>query len=254
MTWEREEGEDRVVIEAIRRRRNALCRLAANGSTGETLAANIDRICVTCAPEPKPDWFVVDRYLCAAHAIGADALLVVNKADLPSGKRLEEIDVYCKAGYAAVATSAIEQHGIDELSTHLTGGIALLVGQSGVGKSSLLNQLVPDAEAATANLSKASKEGTHTTTASLMHALPSGGRLIDSPGVRDFVPAIGAGTTIAEGFREIAARADNCRFTDCRHLQEPGCAVVRAVDTGDISPRRYESYRRLLRTVERWQP
>jgi ribosome biogenesis GTPase len=126
----------------------------------------------------------------------------------------------------------------------------MLVGQSGVGKSSLLNALVPEVELATAGISSATGEGRHRTTATTLHPLPGGGELLDSHGVRDFAPALDDPRLAAIGFREIVAAADHCRFANCRHMREPGCAVKAGVESGAIAPRRYESYRRLLRLTE----
>ncbi len=122
----------------------------------------------------------------------------------------------------------------------------MLVGQSGVGKSSLLRELVPGCEALVGELLK-SEEGRHTTSAAQLYALPGGGSLIDSPGVRDFAPAAGVLDERTLGFSEVARHAPQCRFADCAHLREPGCAVRAAVAEGAISARRYESYRRLRR-------
>ena len=141
------------------------------------------------------------------------------------------------------------QAGFDALAAAFRDCTGILVGQSGVGKSSLLNALVPDAEAATGALSRATAEGTHTTSASVMHRLPGGGRLVDTPGERDFIPAVPADASVQAGFPEILAAAPGCRFRNCLHLREPGCAVKAAVTDGTVSARRYESYRRLLRAV-----
>jgi len=215
----------------------------------EVLAANLDLIVVVVAPEPPVDPFVTDRYLAAAEAMGCHAVVVANKCDLdaPPPQGLEE---YERIGYPVVSVSAEAGRGIDELSGMLRGHCGILVGQSGVGKSSLLNALAPGSDVPTAALSDATGEGRHTTTASVLHDLPAGGELIDSPGVRDYAPALGDAEEVVRGFREIAAAAPHCRFADCRHLREPDCAVKAAVEAGAISPRRYESYRRLRRLTE----
>jgi ribosome biogenesis GTPase len=137
--------------------------------------------------------------------------------------------------------------GVEALSARLAGETSVFVGQSGVGKSSLTNALVPGVEAAVAEVSRASESGRHTTTTAFLYSLPTGGELIDSPGVRDFAPPLPAPREVAGGFREIAARAADCRFRDCLHRDEPGCAVA---DSSAITPRRLQSYLRLLALAE----
>jgi ribosome biogenesis GTPase len=177
-----------------------------------------------------------------------EAAVVWNKSDL-SAPRPDDLAAYERIGYSIIATSAAAASGLDSLRARLAGKISMLVGQSGVGKSSLINLLVPGAEVAVGEISAATEEGRHTTTASMMHTLPEGGRLIDSPGVRDFQPALDAAADVERGFRELREVAHDCRFSDCRHLREPDCAVREAVADGRISPRRYESYRRVYRSL-----
>jgi ribosome biogenesis GTPase len=138
---------------------------------------------------------------------------------------------------------------MEALRAACAGDIAVFVGQSGVGKSSLVSRLVPEADIRTGELMR-SQEGTHTTTASRLYDLAGGGHLVDSPGVRDFAPALSRLEPTSLGFLEVAQRAPRCRFDDCRHLKEPACAVRAASESGEISPRRYESYRRLRRLFE----
>lgn len=211
----------------------------------EVLAANVDRLIIVTAPEPEPDPFITDRYLAAAERMDAAACVVFNKADTWSDALPQWLDVYAALDYAVFVTSASASTGIAELATWCAEGVGILVGQSGVGKSSLLNALVPDLELRTGRLSKASGEGRHTTTASVLHDLPDGGALIDSPGVRDYAPAVHDAADIDQGFREIRKLAPHCRFHNCLHLNEPDCAVQDAVANGAIDPRRFESYRRL---------
>jgi ribosome biogenesis GTPase len=133
----------------------------------------------------------------------------------------------------------------------MLGKTAIIVGQSGVGKSSLINTLVGKAALRTAQISAKTREGKHTTVNSVMLPLPGGGAVIDSPGVRDYAPALESAAQVVAGFREIDEAGHGCRFANCRHLLEPGCAVKAAVETGDIEARRYESYRRTLRLLPR---
>ncbi|MEO1575041.1 MAG: ribosome small subunit-dependent GTPase A, partial [Pseudomonadota bacterium] len=153
--------------------------------------------------------------------------------------------VYEQLDYPVFVTSASASTGIAELAAWCAEGVGILVGQSGVGKSSLMNALIPDLALRTGRLSQASGEGRHTTTASVLHDLPAGGALIDSPGVRDYAPAVHDAADIDQGFREIRELAPDCRFHNCLHLNEPDCAVQDAVAHGQVNARRFESYRRL---------
>jgi len=237
------------VIEVLPRR-TALYRANARGAT-EPVVANLTQLLVVLATLPVPDFFVVDRYLAAATDAGVTATLVVNKSDLGLDERLSaELDVYAQAGYASVHTSADSGAGLDALRAAIApGAIAALVGQSGVGKSSLVQVLVPQAKVAIGELVR-EEDGRHTTTAARLFDLPHGAALIDSPGVRDFAPAVNALDERSLGFTEVRRLAVGCRFADCRHLREPGCAVQAAAESGAMSARRYESYRRLRRLYE----
>lgn len=231
-------------------RRNALYRSNARGAS-EPVVANLSQLLVMLAPNPVPDLFVLDRYLAAATSAGIAASLVVNKSELGIDPALRtELDVYRAAGYEWVACSAHTGSGMEALLGLCAGSVTALVGQSGVGKSSLIRKLVPDARAAVGDLVR-QEEGRHTTSVARLFDLPGGGSLIDSPGVRDFAPSIDRLDPGHLGFIEVARLAVSCRFSDCRHLREPGCAVSAAAATGALHPRRYESYRRLRRLHER---
>jgi len=227
-------------------RRTALYRSNARGRV-EPVVANLTRLLVVVAPVPPPDPFVADRYLAAAESAGIAATPVLNKADLGIEAALRtQLDVYSAAGYEYIAVSAGTGEGVGALLAACAGQVAALVGQSGVGKSSLVRRLVPDAEVEIGGLIR-DAEGRHTTTVSRLYELPGGGRLIDSPGVRDFAPAVDRLDPRHLGFVEVARLAPGCRFLDCRHMREPGCAVQQAVESGSMDARRYESYRRLRR-------
>ncbi|MBV8143401.1 MAG: ribosome small subunit-dependent GTPase A [Gammaproteobacteria bacterium] len=238
------------VVEVLRRR-NALWRANSRGGA-EPVVANLTRLLVVLAPLPQPDLFVVDRYLCAATAADVPAALVLNKSDLGVDPELAaELDSYAAAGFPCISCSATSGAGIEGLLAALTPGTrAALVGQSGVGKSSLVRRLLPEAGVAVGELVR-EEEGRHTTTAARLFDLPQGAALIDSPGVRDFAPAVSGLDERTLGFPEVAQLAAACRFADCRHLREPGCAVRAAAEAGSWNPRRYESYRRLRRLYER---
>lgn len=236
------------VIETLPRR-TALYRSSRRGAS-EAVCANLSLLLVVCAPRPQADLFVVDRYLAAAASAGIGALIVLNKSDLGIEPELRaELGSYARLGLSTLECSVRETRGLDAVIDACRGETAVLVGQSGVGKSSLVRRIVPGAEAETGELDR-DAEGRHTTTASRLYDLPGSGHLIDSPGVRDFAPAVDRLEPRSLGFVEVDQRAGGCRFLDCRHLREPDCAVRAAVERGDMSERRYESYRRLRRLYE----
>ena len=247
-------AEDDWLITDIGERRNQLARPNMRGDV-EVLAANIDAVVVVAAVEPRPDWFIVDRYLCAAELMRADALVVFNKTDLDSGQTTapDVLSAYQSIGIATFRCSAADGTGLDELEAALGTCRAIVVGQSGVGKSSIINRLTSSSQQKTSEVSSKSREGRHTTVNSVMITTNSGGSLIDSPGVRDYAPALQDPGDAVAGFREIEAAAQSCRFANCRHLREPGCAVKNAVEEGSISARRYESFKRVINLTESLQ-
>jgi ribosome biogenesis GTPase len=233
----------------LRPRRNALYRSNVRGGS-EPVVANLSQLLVVLAPMPVPDLFVLDRYLAAATSGGISATLVLNKKELGIDVALQaELGVYKTAGYDWLACSTRTGEGMDAVLAACAGATTALVGQSGVGKSSLIGRFVPQADVEVGELVR-EEEGRHTTTASHLFDLPGGGSLIDSPGVRDFAPAIDRLDNGHLGFIEVARLAPECRFADCRHMREPGCAVIAAAAAGTMHPRRYESYRRLRRLFE----
>jgi len=239
-------AHDEVLVVEVLPRRTLLARSSVRGAS-EAVVANITQLVVVVAPLPQPDFFIVDRYLCAATSAGLRGAIAVNKADL-AGDAVDsgELSAFSHAGYTPVACSAKSGSGLAELEGLLANSVSVLVGQSGVGKSSLVSALLPDVEVQTGELMR-EEEGRHTTTASRAYALRCGGSLIDSPGVRDFAPAIDHLDARTLGFPEAERLAGGCRFQDCRHMQEPDCAWIAAVESGEVSARRYESYRRLRR-------
>jgi ribosome biogenesis GTPase len=243
---EHDRAHDEVLAVEVLPRKTLLARANLRGES-EPVVANITQLVVVVAPVPQPDFFIVDRYLCAATAAGLRGAVAVNKSDLVANKvAAGELEAYSAAGYAHVTCSATDGHGLTELRALLSGAVSVLVGQSGVGKSSLVNALLPREQIETGGLMR-EEEGRHTTTASRSYPLDSGGTLMDSPGVRDFAPAIEQLDAETLGFPEIDRRASGCKFQDCRHMQEPACAVIAAVEAGEVLARRYESYRRLRR-------
>jgi len=241
------DNEQDWLIIAIAQRRNELTRPNMRGQV-EVLAANLDYLVVVAAAEPKVDWFIIDRYLCAAELMGVDAGVVYNKIDVGSDRESTpaELANYEALGYDVVSCSANDGSGLDSVQRLLAGHRAIIVGQSGVGKSSIINGLLGATHQRTAEISAKTGEGRHTTVNSEMLTLPDGGSVIDSPGVRDYAPALESAVVAADGFREIRRAAQHCRFANCRHLREPGCAVKDDVDNERISARRYESYKRIV--------
>ena len=241
---------DELHVVEVLPRRTALYRATARGGS-EPVVANLQRLLVVLAPLPAPDLFVVDRYLAAATSAHIEPTLVVNKEELGIDASLAaELAVYTTAGYTTLRCSAVSGAGVEALlATIPAGAAAALVGQSGVGKSSIIARLLPGEQVAIGELVR-EEEGRHTTTASRLFDLPERRALIDSPGVRDFAPAIDSLEPRSLGFVEVERLAAQCRFQDCRHMREPDCAVQAAAAAGTFHPRRYESYRRLRRLRE----
>ncbi len=241
-------GEAEGVVVARGERRSVLARPDA-GDRPRPVAANLDQVVVVVAPQPEPNPFLVDRYLVAIAATGAEALLLANKMDLPDGpsRRVLEacLATYARVGYPLLHASTRTAHGLDALRQRLRERTSLLVGQSGVGKSSLVKALLPDRAIRIQALSAATGLGTHTTTTATLYHLPGGGDLIDSPGVQGFELGVIDPDTLVRGFPEFAPHLGHCRFSDCRHTVEPGCALRAAVDRGEIHPRRLESFHRI---------
>ncbi len=237
------EGEG--VVTARLERSSALIR-PTFGGVEKALAANITQLVVVLAPEPPPSRYLTDQYLVAAEQIGIDAIIALNKCDLidpdAPDSPARAFGVYERIGYPLVQISAKHEHGLDPLIERLRNQTSILVGQSGVGKSSLINALLPDLELQTGRLSRTSGLGCHTTSATTLYQLPGGGCLIDSPGVRSVRLGQLDRRQLAEGFREFRPFLGLCRFSNCSHRQEPGCALKEAVAEGRIDLQRLENY------------
>lgn len=252
VVW-RPEPDGTGTVTAVLERRCALTRIDSRGRR-ELVASNLTQLVAVAAHAPPPDWLVVDHYLVAAELANLAAVVVMNKADLP-GPGPGHLDCYRRAGYPVHVTSAAHGSGIESLAAALGGERSVLVGQSGVGKSSLLNALLGEEVQSTGGLGKGA-HGRHTTSSAVLYRLAGGGELVDSPGVRGYAPYVEDPAAVQRGFREFRELLGRCRFDNCRHLAEPGCAIKSAVEAGEICARRYESYARLhelvTELVARW--
>lgn len=236
------------VIHAVAPRRSELARPGHRG-TVQVMAANIDQVVVVqSARQPAYRGRLVDRFLVTARRGRMDALVVVNKCDLEAEPVIRSwVRPLEDSGVRVILTSALDGRGLEALRHAITGLVSVLAGQSGVGKSSLLNALFPGAGAATGEVSAASNKGRHTTSAARLHPLPGGGYLADTPGIRTLGLEEADDSLIAGVFPEIQERAAGCKFRDCTHSHEPACAVKAALARGEIEARRYDSYLRMLR-------
>lgn len=264
---------DRVLLEPIRGeqidylyhivdivpRTNYIIRRAANLSKeSHILAANIDiALLIITLVEPQTSFTFVDRFLASAEAYNIPVVLVINKIDLYQAPQLELLKtwqkIYQPLHYPMVMLSAQTGLGIEMLLPHIQGRIVLLSGHSGVGKSSLINALVPGSNLATQQISTTHQTGMHTTTSSQMIAIPhsqGGGYIIDTPGIKGFGTLEMDKQNTAHYFREFFALSSQCRFNNCTHINEPGCAVLHALDEGEIAPSRYISYLSILNDQE----
>lgn len=243
------EAEAAGVVVAGCERRTLLSRPDSRGLL-RPVAANIDAMLVTIAPRPEPFPFLVDRYLVAADLHGIQPVIVCNKTDLvdDSNRAMLEklLDIYRSIGYPVFETSAHDGAGMAAIANYLHDKIAVVVGQSGVGKSSLIRALLPGVEIAVGELSEAVDKGKHTTTTARLYHLPDGGSLIDSPGIREFTLQHLPAQTLLSHFVDLRDYSSHCRFRDCRHQQEPGCALLAAEAAGTIFPERVASYRHIL--------
>lgn len=246
--FEKEPGQETGVITNLHQRKNYIIRKSINLSRqAQILAVNLDQaVLVVTLASPRTSLGFIDRFLVTAEAYDIPARLVFNKLDLFSDEGMELLadfmSVYQQIGYPCFEVSALEGTNIAEVQALLKDKVTLFSGHSGVGKSSLINALLPHLDLQTSEISDWSDKGTHTTTFAEMFELPEGGFIIDTPGIKELGIIDIEKQELGHFFPEMRDRMHDCRFNDCRHINEPGCAVLEAVESGEIALSRYESY------------
>ncbi len=243
ITWHHNEHGNASVDDLLPRT-NALTRPGYRGKP-RTIAANIDQLVIVNSWLPETSWNLVDRYLIAADQLKAEAVIVMNKSDLAKDHATDEdwqaIKAYQEIGYSVLEMNAHTGEGIQELKDLMGNKTSIFSGRSGVGKSSIANKILPDSDIMVGIISD-SGEGKHTTTTANLYQLGNGGYLIDSPGVRDYALGDISTSDLSDGYIEFAKYSNNCRFHNCTHDHEPGCAVTKAVESGEINQGRYQRY------------
>ena len=254
------EDDDTGWIVDIHERETKLSRRAAGRRADQehVIVANVDAAwAVQSVRMPKLNPGFIDRFLISAEMFNVPAGIIINKIDLIGGMDEEDImeitdiaAMYEELGYPVVYTSATEDSGIDELHEELAGRINVVAGPSGAGKSSLLNAIEPGLDVQTGEVSEKTEKGKHTTTYAELHPIYGGGFIVDTPGIREFGLLELHPADLAHFFVEFVPYLDDCKFQDCTHDHEPGCAVKDAFDNGEIHPRRYESYLNILYSLQ----
>lgn len=251
--WQPPKSEGLGVVVAIEPRDTVLKRPDPYGNL-KPVAANVEQMLVVFAPLPTPSSTLLDRYLVAAELSGIPATLVLNKADLIDEELRPFIDelkaMYQRLDYPVLELSAHDHDGLSPLHEILKGKISVFVGQSGVGKSSLVNAVLPEAALDVGDLSATSGLGQHTTVTARLFHLPTGGELIDSPGIREFGLWHISEDELLHGYRELSERAGHCRFRNCTHRHEPGCALREAAENGEVSEERLHNFFQIADTLD----
>ncbi|CZF85107.1 small ribosomal subunit biogenesis GTPase RsgA [Grimontia marina] len=237
------------VVEAAHERHSVLTRPDYYDGV-KPVAANIDQVVIVSAILPELSTNIIDRYLIATEQVGFKPLIVINKIDLLDDEDLEMVKnilaLYAEIGYEVLMVSQKNGEGVDELKARLADGTSIFVGQSGVGKSSLVNALLPEVNADIGEVSENSGLGQHTTTTARLYHFPDGGDLIDSPGVREFGLWHLEPQQVTQGFKEFRKFLGGCKFRDCKHKDDPGCLLREAVEDGKVSVERFESYHKII--------
>ena len=248
---EKRNNESDFIITKILPRKNSLIR-KNKYENKEILASNLSEIVIVIGKPPSPDWFLVDRYIGSAEKIKIDASIICNKSDLNwiDDTIRSNLAVYSKIGYKIIECSAAQDKNLTEIKDYLSNKTTILVGQSGVGKSSIINSLSEYSNLKTQSISLAKKEGKHTTVNSNMIDLPNDGYVIDSPGVRDYLPDFNHENEASISFKEIHNVGLKCKYNDCMHIKEQECTVKSSVSEGKINERRYDSYKRLVNKIK----
>lgn len=254
---EMEEGDDtQAMITAVEKRENYIVRVSPhNKHQKHIVAANLDlALLVATIREPQTSFGFIDRFLVTAEAYHIPAVLVINKADLLQDEGDDEAleywkQIYNRAGYPVLALSAREPESLKPLMELLKRKTTLFSGHSGVGKSTLINHLIPDLDLRTEIVSEYSGKGQHTTTFAEMFDLPGGGRIIDTPGVKEFGLIDMQQDELAEYYPEMRRLLPDCRFANCKHINEPGCAVKAGLETGAVAEERYHTYLSIWESV-----
>lgn len=251
-----EEEAGTAIINSIADRRNYINRQSPKSKyQHHIVAANLDQsVLVATLREPRTSQGFIDRFLVASEMYHVPAVIVFNKWDIYREKEKQQYEewaaMYGEAGYPVIVCSTVTGEGIEALKQKLAGKISLFSGHSGVGKSTLLNAILPELKLRTQDVSGWSGKGMHTTTFAEMFDLPGGGSLIDTPGVREFGLVNVTKQELSHYFPEMRSRLNDCQFNNCQHLNEPGCAIKQAVEEGAITTERYESYISLLLTID----
>lgn len=246
--FELEPEQETAVINRVHDRRNYIIRKSINLSKQvQVIAANMDQAClVVTLASPRTSLGFIDRFLVTAEAYDIPTFLIFNKLDLFSEQGLDILEgymeMYAEIGYPCYAASAEKEINIDIIQELLKDKTTLFSGHSGVGKSSLINRIIPGIELRTGEISEWSDSGKHTTTFAELFELPFGGKLIDTPGIRELGVTDIKQEELAHFFPEMRERMHSCKFNNCVHINEPGCAVLAALDEGEIEPSRYDSY------------
>ena len=249
------ELENTVTITGVEDRRNCITRISPhNKNQHHIIAANIDQsLLFATLRNPRTSQGFIDRFLVTAEAYHVPAILVFNKADLNREKEKEQLEawknMYGQAGYQVLAMSIESGEGVEAVKKVLQNHCTLLSGHSGVGKSSFINQVVPELQLRTQDVSGWSGKGLHTTTFAEMFDLEGGGRIIDTPGIRELGLVDISRQELSHYFPEMRQRIGGCQFNNCLHVNEPGCAIKAAVRSGDIDPERYVSYCNILESI-----